>query len=115
MSRNVQNHRDTLLYLYRARPRIIKAVIKEADSSLINAISELAVNVLKGTVPLSSRQKAKLKAYKSQLRRLVEKRTSLLQKKTIVQKGGFLPALLGPLTKLLIPLASTVFGGILGR
>jgi len=52
-------------------------------------------NVLNGNVDLNSRQFARLKREKKDVRALARKRTSL-KKRQIVQKGGFIGALLMP-------------------
>jgi len=51
---------------------------------------ECAKNVLRGNVPLTARQKARLRRSKNDLRLLSVKNTSLRKKRQIVQKGGFL-------------------------
>jgi len=51
----------------------------------------------KGNVPLSDRQKSELRRKKKDLRALSLKKTSLQQKRRILQKGGFLTALLPPI------------------
>jgi len=55
-----------------------------------------AKNVLKGNVPLSNAQMSMLRPRREDLRTLSVKKTSLAKKRKIIQKGGFLPALLAP-------------------
>lgn len=75
-----------------------KALLAKADPALIRCISECALNILRGNVTLSSREKKRLKPYVRLLRRLAEKRTSVTsRKRAIIQKGGFLPLLLAPI------------------
>ena len=52
------------------------------------------MNILDGNVPLTSSQKNKLRINKLHLRRLVLKKTALAKKRKILQKGGFLSAIL---------------------
>jgi len=54
-------------------------------------------NLLNGNVPLNKSQKKKLAAKKNILRQLAVKKTSLQKKKKLIQSGGFLGALLGPI------------------
>ena len=55
-------------------------------------------NVLKGNVPLTNPQMSKLRPRRHDLRALPLsiKKTSLAKKRKIIQKGGFLSALLAP-------------------
>jgi len=59
-------------------------------------------------LPLSSAQKQELTRHKQKLRRLVNKK-GLKHKKLLLQRGGFLPALLAPVVSSLLP---TVVGSI---
>jgi hypothetical protein len=56
---------------------------------------------LKGNVPLSVTQKSRLAKLKGELRAVARKRVSLKKKKEIIQKGGFLGALLAPVASVL--------------
>ena len=82
-----------------SKPQLRKAILKAADSSIINSICECCYNVLKGNVPLSTRQKASLQRFKKVLRNLTQRGHTIQRKKRIlVQHGGaFLPALLAPI------------------
>ncbi|KAK7482154.1 hypothetical protein BaRGS_00026619 [Batillaria attramentaria] len=80
----------------KAKPRTLKSIIKAADKDLVDTLCECGLNALKGNVPLSPTQKKKLGKYKSVLRALAKKGTPLQKKKALLQKGGFLGALLGP-------------------
>lgn len=112
MSRNIQRHREALLFLNKASPRVAKAILNSsANNGLINAISECACNVLKGHVPLSPKQKRRLARYKKDLRSFVSKKTKQSSRRRIVQKGGFLGALLGPLASILGGVIGSLTGG----
>jgi len=56
---------------------------------------------MKGNVPLTGRQKTTLRRNRRDLRELSVKKTSLRKKRKIVQKGGFLTALLPPVLSFL--------------
>ena len=63
--------------------------LQHADNSLIAAICECALNILKGNVELTKAQKAYLSRMKKFIRLLAKKSVSLKKKrKHIVQKGG---------------------------
>ena len=70
--------------------------VKRCNRQFIDCVSECAKNVLKGNVPLSNAQMNKLRSRRQDLRALSVKKTSLTKKRKIIQKGGFLSALLAP-------------------
>ncbi len=116
MSARVRKHADTLSLLAKAKPSMCKAILKGADKDLVHCLCECAHNVLKGNVRLTSAQKTKLARYKQGLRAIAKKTTSQKKKKNILQKGGFLPALLAPLlAPVIAPLAAKVFGKLFRR
>ena len=84
-----------------AKPASVKSIIKGADKDLVDTLCECGLNVLKGNVPLSPGQKKRLKAHKNTLRALSQKKQSLQKKKTLLQRGGFLGALLRPVLSVL--------------
>jgi len=83
-----------------------KLTKKHCSPEFIKCICECAKNVLAGNVSLSSEHKRKLKRYKHSLRKLALKRTPMKIKRKIIQSGGFLGAILGPIVK--------VLGGLFG-
>ena len=95
LSRNVRRHGHILCVLARAKPKVVKQLIAEADPALLRAITECCRNVLNGEIPLSDLQKRSLGKYKTALRTLAKGKTSNAQRKALSQKGGLLPALLG--------------------
>ena len=68
--------------------------VKKCDKKFVDCVSECAKNVLRGNVPLTTNQRTKLGRNKKNLRSLTIKKTSLKKKRQILQKGGFLAALL---------------------
>ena len=95
-----------LRFLCGAKPSVVKAVLKGASPDLIKALSECSLNVLKGHVRLTSAQKRRLCKYRQNLRLLARKGTSTKHRKRLLQKGGFIGALLKPVLG--------VLGGLLG-
>lgn len=85
-----------LYVLSRANPKLCSAIMKNADPELIKTISEIALNILAGNNKISNKSRKKLSRYKRQMRRLACSKQSLRSKrKILVQKGGFLPMLIG--------------------
>ena len=97
MSSRVKRQAPVLRALAKSHPHVCHAILRGADKDLLQCLSECALNVLKGNVPLTSTEKAKLIKYKQKLRKVANKQVSLKQKHKIVQTGGFLPALLAPI------------------
>ena len=91
-------------YLAKGKPKINKAIIEESGSDVIKLFCECAKNTLNGNVKLSPGQFKKLKRYKTQLRHLADKKIGQKKKKKVLQKGGFLGALLGAVIPALISL-----------
>ena len=98
-------------YLSRCDKNTCKAIIKSATPELIKCIADICHKILKKKVNLSAKEKKKLLKYKSELIKVANKKSTLKSKKTLIQKGGFLSAILAPsLTGVIAPLAKTLFG-----
>uniref|UniRef100_A0ABD2VRG2 Reverse transcriptase domain-containing protein n=1 Tax=Trichogramma kaykai TaxID=54128 RepID=A0ABD2VRG2_9HYME len=84
--------------LYHLNNKERSAPLKKASPSLVKALCECALNVLVGNVELSKGHKARLRKHAPVLHKLSQPGIRLTRRKTILlQHGGFLPALLGPL------------------
>ena len=105
MSQRIKRQAQMLKFLSRAKPNVVKAVVNNCEKELLDAVCECSLNVLKGTVPLKKRERKCLEKYKNHLRALTDKGISRRKKKAVLQKGGFLQALLTPIL--------TVLGNIL--
>lgn len=106
MTKCLIKHATVLKLLQKSSPSVVRHIIRNADRKLLNTLCECSLNILKGNVALSKPQLIRLKKYKSALRNLADRKTSVKKKKDILQTGGFLSALLTPLLG--------VLGGILG-
>ena len=70
-------------------------------------LSDCATNVLRGNVPVTSKDKRTIGKHRRLARLLSSRRTPIEKKRTVVnQNGGFIGALLGPIVSIL--------GGLLG-
>lgn len=102
MSQTLKKFSPYLRVLHKSSPRVRKSLTKKNCSpEFIKCICECAKNILAGNVSLSPEHKRRLKRHKHSLRKLTLKKTPLKTKKKIVQTGGFLGALLGPIVKIL--------------
>jgi len=98
MAYRVRKHLPLLKLLKKAKPKLRKKLLASADKELLHFFTEAAHNVLKGNVKLSPGQKKALSRHKKPIRALAQRRLSLKKKRQVLlQKGGFLPALLGPI------------------
>jgi len=86
----------TLRRIHRMGEKAKREYVKRCDRQFIDCVSECAKNILKGNVPLTDAQMSKLRPRRQDLRALSVKKTSLTKKRKIIQKGGFLLALLTP-------------------
>ena len=73
-----------------------KQFIKKCDMEFIDCVSECAKNIIKGNVPLNPAQLRRLCRERGNVKVLAWKKTSLKKKRRVLQKGGFLGALLPP-------------------
>ena len=111
MSENLRKHAPFLKSLSKISDKRKRAILKKkcCDGSFIKACVECVYNLLKGNVPLSTVQKNKLGRRKKLMRKLVLKKTSVKSKGKILQTGGFLGAILGPIVRVISGLFG--FGG----
>ena len=92
MSDRTRKYLPILKRIQRLGEKAKKQFIKKCDREFIDCVSECAKNVIKGSVP----QLRRLRRERSNVRVLASKKTSLKKKRRILQKGGFLGALLPP-------------------
>lgn len=85
-----------LYVLKKARPNLRNAIIKNADPEVIKTLCEITLNTLKGNHMPHGKIYNSLCKYKKSMRTLVKaKRSVPSQRKILIQRGGFLPVLLG--------------------
>jgi len=101
MSRLTRTFLPTLKRLRKLGDRAKREYVRKCDREFVDCVSECAKNVIKGNVPLNARQKTALRRKRNDLRALAAKKTSQRKKRQILQKGGFLTALLPPVLSVL--------------
>ena len=101
MSERVRRLLPILKRINKLGDRTKRQYVKKCNKEFVDCVSECAKNVLRGNVPLTTNQKAKLRRNQKNLRSLAIKRTSLKKRCQTLQKGGFLAALLPPVLSLL--------------
>lgn len=90
------HHRAELSDLATLPTRKRKALLERAKKSLIKCLCEIALNTLKGNVPLSSAQWRRLRRDRHMLHYLSLRRPSLRKKQALLLSGKGL-AVVGPL------------------
>ena len=111
VSKLIRQHHSALCTLASEKPKTRKILLEKAKRPVIDALSECALNLLKGSIKLSEKQKKKLKRFKNYLRELANKRVSLKKKKLITQRGGFIPALLSAI----LPVIGSLIGKAISK
>ena len=87
-----------LTALYHLNEEQWEALLRKADVKLVRRICECSLIVMIGNVPLRKGHKSHLRNHAKVLRKLAVSDITLQRRKNIiVQRGGFLPALLAPL------------------
>jgi hypothetical protein len=108
MSKQLEANKEFLSLFRRTHPSQRRVLVDSASGDQLDALCACVYNILVGNVPISDRDKKKLKKYKKQLCILASRKSSRKYKKSVLQqRGGFLGALAGTL----IP---TILGTILG-
>ncbi|KAL3109570.1 hypothetical protein niasHT_011208 [Heterodera trifolii] len=79
-------------------------LIRDATDEQLLCLVEICLNILKGRVPLRTQHLNKLKAHALVLRRLARTRCSRSAKKVLLQKGDGLPAIVGLIASIALPL-----------
>ena len=107
MSKRVKKHLPVLRALVSLRPQERKSFLCHSSDDFILTLCEIALNVLKGNIPLSKVQFNKLKKQKRLIKLFADKKVSLRQKRQLTQRGGFL----GTLLSVAIPVISGLLSG----
>ena len=103
MSKRMKRSLPYLQVMVRSKPKLRRLLIQHSPTEVITAICECSLNLLKGIIPLTLRQRRHLARYKTHLRALANKKVSRARKKRYPnQKGGnLLTALLPPVLRVL--------------
>jgi hypothetical protein len=107
----MKNILSELKHLKRIGVKGRKNFFKKCSKDCVIKICECIRNVLNANVELKPSHLNKLSRHKQTLRALALKRTSLVKRKKLLQKGGFLAALLPAI----IPAVASLLGGIFNR
>ena len=90
------------------KPQQRRKFLESCNNKHIRGLEEVCLNICKNSVPLNEDQLKTCKKWRKKIRLLALKRYPLKKKKELlVQRGGFLPALL--------PVIASVLGAVLSR
>ena len=103
-------HARDLQALADATPATRRRIISQAPTDLLMALVDCARRLLKGEVSLTSTQLGAVRRHKNNFRKVAAPRTPLRELRKVYQIGGFLPALLGPILKVGLPLLTGLLG-----
>jgi len=84
MSTRMRKAAPLLSVFYKSAPRVRAVLLKEGGSDLINALSEVALNVLNGNIRLPAKLKARLARQKEKLRLLARRGVSIKKRKAVL-------------------------------
>lgn len=110
-SARLKRNAPLLKVLAKATPKRRKDILRGCSPDLLQTLCEIALNLLKGNIPLSLQQYQKLKRYKKNIRLIADKKASVKSKRRVLQTGGFL----FPLLTAAIPIIGELIGGLARR
>lgn len=109
MSKRVKKYAPTLQLLAKCDKKTANAIVKSAKPEFLCCISDICHNILKDRLKLSGKEKRNLSKYKKQIRKIANRSTTNKSKRELIQKGGFLGAILAPLLGSIIgPIAKSI-------
>ena len=112
MSERIKRNLPVIKRLKRMNVGKRKKFLKVCNQDMIDCLCETSKNILRGNLPISSACLKKLRRYKKTLREISTKKTAASKRRALlVQRGGFLPLILGPL----LGLASSAIGGAINK
>jgi hypothetical protein len=98
--KRLQKNAPLLRALYKAPPKLQRAIISNAEDDFIKCLCDCCLNILEGNVKLGAKQRRLLMPHKKHIRTLAVRKVPLAQKRQLLTKqvGRGLPlALLAPI------------------
>ena len=107
MSQRLKEIHRELIKLKRLGPKGRKKFFKSCSKDCIIKVCECIKNLLNGNLKIKTPHLKKLRRHRQTLRALAVKKTSLVKRKRLLQKGGFVSAL--------IPAIAPAIAGLIGE
>lgn len=98
--KQLKEHISILTYIRSLSPKDQKNFIKTASRPLLEVLSSIALNIIKRNIPLTKKDITKLRRYEQLIKKLSEKKHSLVSRRKMLTTGGFLSSLLSLLPTL---------------
>ena len=111
MTQRLNNILQELKKIKRLGVKDRKKYFKSCSKDCIFQVCECVKNLLDGNLKIGEAHLKKLSRHKKTLRSLAAKNTSLVKRKRLLQKGGFITTLL----PILIPALGSLVGAIYSR
>ena len=106
MSERLSRNMPLLKLLLKARRGQRLSILHTASDEFILALCEIALNILRGSIPLTAKQFTKLRKQKTLIKLIANRATSLPKKRRMLkQKGGFIV----PLLSVALPFITSLF------
>ena len=86
-----------LLHLNNCNAKFHRKIISIADKDLIQLFTEILHNINKGNIPLNATQLKTIRKFSKAAKLILKRSTGIESKKRLLQKGGFIPALIAPI------------------
>jgi hypothetical protein len=106
MSQRVKRLAPYVLTLKDLKPKQRKQLLGFCSGEQMRAFEELALNIVKNTTPLSNDQIEICRKWRKPLKQLAQRKHSTKAERALLQKGGFLGALL--------PIIASVLESVIG-
>jgi hypothetical protein len=106
----LSRHAYNLQTLAKASPKPRRKIISQASDDFILALVDAAKKLIKGEISLTPQQLGAVRRHRHHFEKVTKPRVNVKEVKKACQIGGFLPALLGPLLKIGLPILSGVLG-----
>ena len=87
MSSRLDRNEHFLRLLASSKPSVKKKLVQHATKDQVDTLSELALNVLSGVIPLEARRYKKLKRHAQKLRALAKKKGSVKRRKELLVRN----------------------------
>jgi hypothetical protein len=97
---------------HKCTPKESRQYLRNASKQQIRSLCECSLNVATGNIPVKGKTLRSLKKHKHLIKTLSFGKGNLDSKrKLLIQRGGFLPVL----ASAVIPLLTSILGGVLGK
>lgn len=103
----MQRNLALLETLHKAPAHIRRVILARASPDLISALCEIAINVLYGRVPLTTKQYNQLNKNKRLIRLIADKKVKTVKKKRLITQHG--SGFILPLLSAAIPFITSLF------